>query len=162
MNAGTQDHNFPLEESSLERWQGEEKSCKDSDGRGYRQNGGPDYTVTSPQPTHTQCIQLWGRSCLFPLPLSSSQASPPCQATPSTYKHTHTQYVHLCRCMCLAGTSGKEPTCQCRRRKRRGFNPWVRKMPWRRAFLPGESHGQRILAGYGPWGRKESDTTEAT
>ena len=29
-------------------------------------------------------------------------------------------------------------------------------------FLPGESHGQRRLVGYGPWGRKELDTTEAT
>ena len=29
-------------------------------------------------------------------------------------------------------------------------------------FLPGESHGQRSLVGYSPWGRKESDTTEAT
>ena len=28
------------------------------------------------------------------------------------------------------------------------------------AFLPGESHGQRSLAGYRPWGHKESDTTE--
>ena len=27
-------------------------------------------------------------------------------------------------------------------------------------FLPGEFHGQRSLAGYRPWGRKESDTTE--
>ena len=27
-------------------------------------------------------------------------------------------------------------------------------------FLPGESHGQRSLVGYGPWGRKESDMTE--
>ena len=47
------------------------------------------------------------------------------------------------------GSSGKEPTCQCRRCKRCRFNPWVRKIPWRRAwqptpvFLPGESHGQR-------------------
>ena len=46
------------------------------------------------------------------------------------------------------------------------FVPWVRKIPWRRAgqptlvFLPGESHGQRTLAGYSPWGHKESDTTE--
>ena len=37
--------------------------------------------------------------------------------------------------------------------KRHGFNPWVRKIPWRRAwqptavFLPGDSHGQRSLAG---------------
>ena len=29
------------------------------------------------------------------------------------------------------GTSGKEPTCQCRRHKRWGFNPWVGKIPWR-------------------------------
>ena len=29
-------------------------------------------------------------------------------------------------------------------------------------FLPGESHGQRSLAGYSPWGCKESDTTEVT
>ena len=46
------------------------------------------------------------------------------------------------------GTSGKEPDCRCRRRKRLGFDPWVGKIPWRRArqptpvFLPGESHGQ--------------------
>ena len=59
--------------------------------------------------------------------------------------------------------SGKEPACQCRRQ---GFNPWVRKIPWRRAwqpipvFLPGESCGQRSLVRYSLWGRTESDTTE--
>ena len=53
-------------------------------------------------------------------------------------------------------SAGKEPACQCRRHKRRGFNPWVRKIPWRRAWqptlvvLPGEFHGQRSLAGYSP------------
>ena len=52
---------------------------------------------------------------------------------------------------------------QCGRHR---FNPWVGKIPWRReklptpVFLPGESHGQRSLAGYSPWGLKESDTTE--
>ena len=52
------------------------------------------------------------------------------------------------------GTSGKESTCQCRRCKRHGFHPWIRKIPWRRVwqptpiFLPGESHEQRSLAGY--------------
>jgi len=57
------------------------------------------------------------------------------------------------------GASGKEPTCWCRRCKRCRFHPWVGKIPWRRAwqptpvFLPGESHGQRSLAGYSPWGR---------
>ena len=40
------------------------------------------------------------------------------------------------------------------------FDPWVGKIPWRRAwqptpvFLPGESRGQRTLAGYSPWGRR--------
>ena len=62
--------------------------------------------------------------------------------------------------------SGKEPACQCRRHKRCGFNPWVRKIPWNRRWqptpvsLPGESHGQRSLAGYSPWDRKELDRTE--
>ena len=43
---------------------------------------------------------------------------------------------------------------------------WVGKIPWRRkwlptpVFLPGESHGQRRLAGKSPWGHKEADTTE--
>ena len=56
------------------------------------------------------------------------------------------------------GASGKEPACHCKRHKRRRFNPWVRKIPWRRAgeptpvFLPGESQGQRSLLGYSPWG----------
>ena len=63
-------------------------------------------------------------------------------------------------------TNGKEPTGQCRRRKRCRFDPWVGKIPWRKSrqptpvFLPGESHGQSSLAGYSPWGHKELDTTE--
>ena len=46
------------------------------------------------------------------------------------------------------------------------FDPWVEKIPWKRAwqptvvFLSGESHGQRSLAGYNPWGHKESAVTE--
>ena len=36
----------------------------------------------------------------------------------------------------LSGASGKEPTCQCRRRKRHRFNPWVGKIPWRKIFKP--------------------------
>ena len=47
-----------------------------------------------------------------------------------------------------------------------GFSPWVGKIPWRRkrqptaVFLPGESHGQRSLAGYSPWSHRVSDMTE--
>ena len=57
----------------------------------------------------------------------------------------------------------KESTCQCRRH---GFYLWVGRIPWRRkwqpppVFLPGKSHRERSLVGCGPWGRKESDTTE--
>ena len=49
-----------------------------------------------------------------------------------------------------------------------GFDPWVGKIPWSReqkpipVFLPVESHGQRSLVGYSPWGCKELDMTEAT
>ena len=63
-----------------------------------------------------------------------------------------------------AGTSRKEPACQHRRRKRRGFNPWVGKIPWRRAwqptpvFLPGESRGQRSLTGCSVHGVAQSRT----
>ena len=52
--------------------------------------------------------------------------------------------------------------------RRLGFNPWVGKVPWRRAWqptpvcLPGESHGQKSLVGYSPQGHTESDTPEAT
>ena len=59
------------------------------------------------------------------------------------------------------GSDGKESTC-----RRPRFDPWVRKIPWRRewqptpVFLPGKSHGQRSLASYRPWGHKESDMTE--
>ena len=55
--------------------------------------------------------------------------------------------------------SGKEFACQCRRH---GFDPWVRKLPWRRkrqptpVLLPRKFHGQRSLAGCSPWSHKKS------
>ena len=64
-------------------------------------------------------------------------------------------------CMMIRGfpwwLSGKESACQCRRC---GFDPCIRKIPWKRkrqptpVFLPGKYHGQRSLAGYSPWGHK--------
>ena len=65
-----------------------------------------------------------------------------------------------------SGACGEESACQCMRYKRLRCNPWVGKIPWRRALqptpvsLPGESQGQRSLAGYSPLGRRESDMTE--
>ena len=56
--------------------------------------------------------------------------------------------------------SGKGFACQ---HRRHGFNPWVRKILWRRewqptpVFLPGK---KRSLVGYSPWGHKESDATK--
>ena len=65
-------------------------------------------------------------------------------------------FLGIC-CVCiwgfLGGASGKEPACQCKRCKRWEFDPWVRKIPWRKTwqsipvFLPGESHGQESLVG---------------
>ena len=37
---------------------------------------------------------------------------------------------------------------------------WRRKWQHTPVFLPGESHGQRSLEGYSPWGHKQSDSTE--
>ena len=80
----------------------------------------------------------------------------------ATHPHTSTKFL----LKWLPG--GEEPTCQSRKGKRRGFDPWVGKIPWRRAwqptavFLPGEFHGQKSLEGYSPWGRRESDTADVT
>ena len=66
------------------------------------------------------------------------------------------------------GSVGKESACNAGGTDRPDFDPWFRKIPWRRAwqptpaFLPGEAHGQRSLVGYSPWGHKELDTAEET
>ena len=59
----------------------------------------------------------------------------------------------------LGGSGGKESTCNAG--DSGSIDPWVRKIPWRRkwqpsrVFLPGESHGQRSLAGCSLQGHKE-------
>ena len=66
------------------------------------------------------------------------------------------------------GSSGKEHPCKCTIHSRLRLDSWVGKIPWSRkwqttpAFLSGESYGQRSLAGYSPWGCKESCMTEVT
>ena len=60
----------------------------------------------------------------------------------------------------------KSPLANAGRLKSLEFDPWVKKIPWRRAqhptpiSLPGESSGQRSLEDYSSWGHRESDTTE--
>ena len=74
--------------------------------------------------------------------------------------------MFTCKLGFPGGSRGKESAYQCRKCKRHGLDPWVRKILWRRkwqptlVFLPGKSRGQRRLGGYSPWGHKESGTTE--
>ena len=78
------------------------------------------------------------------------------------YTHMHI-YIHIYMGFPGGSMIIKEPSYQC---SRDGFDPWMGKVPWRRkwqsipVFLPGESHGQRSLVSYSPWGHKESDMTE--
>ena len=66
------------------------------------------------------------------------------------------------------GTSGKEPSFNAGDAGDMGSIPGSGTIPWRRAWQPTpvillrKSHGQSSLAGCGPWGREELDTTEVT
>ena len=79
-----------------------------------------------------------------------------------TWLFMHVWKTALGLCGLLRGKESAYQSKRCR------FNPWVRKIPWRKKWqptplcLPGESHGQRSLAGNSPWGLKESDVTEYT
>ena len=70
---------------------------------------------------------------------------------------------HCCGLPCPGGLDGKESACNA---GDLSLIPELRRFPWRRTwqptpvFLPGESHGQRSLVGYSPWGHKELDMTE--
>uniref|UniRef100_A0A8C2QV66 Small integral membrane protein 24 n=1 Tax=Capra hircus TaxID=9925 RepID=A0A8C2QV66_CAPHI len=58
------------------------------------------------------------------------------------------------------GSDSKESTCNA---GRPGTDPWIGKIPWRRAWQPPPvfwPQTERSLAGYSPWGCPESDTTE--
>ena len=56
--------------------------------------------------------------------------------------------------------NGNESACQWGRHRRRGFSPWVRKIPWSRkwqptaVFLPEKPRGQGSFVYYSPWGHK--------
>ena len=85
----------------------------------------------------------------------------------------HGCMYNICVCVCICTywglprwLSGLRIHLWYGRHRRCGFDPWVRKIPWRRAwqptpvFWPGEFHGQGSLVGYRLWACKESDTTE--
>ena len=72
----------------------------------------------------------------------------------------YSEFSYWCRGASWVVNGVKNPHKRC------GYYPWVGKVPWSRkwqptpVFLPGKFKGQRSLAGYSPWGCKESDTTE--
>ena len=79
---------------------------------------------------------------------------------------SYTKWIRCNYCNIKAQTVQNPPAIRGDRGLIPGSDPWVRKIPWRRKWqpapviLPGKSHGQRSLAGYNPWGRKELDTIE--
>ena len=103
-----------------------------------------------------------GLSCPFPGYLPDPGVKPrspalqvDCLSSEPPGKPTQTsKYVEIGLPWCL---SGNKSACQCRRR---GFDHWVRKIPWKRkwqstsVFLSGKSYEQRSLKGYSPWGQK--------
>ena len=123
----------------------ESQDCGEADPQGRRQLSafikmppGPESDFFEDQLTIVHMQDLW--HTLLPLLSLSPQVS----------------FREEIKTLPPAGRSGKESAYQCRRHKGCGFDPWVGKMPWRRAwqrtpvFLPGESRGQRSLAGYSP------------
>ena len=92
--------------------------------------------------TNTPCITMM----MTPLAQTSLLKSP------DMYFISPIWYLRFLRWL-----SGKESTYQY---NRHGFDPWVKKIPWRRklqptpVLLPGKSHRQRNLQGYSPWSHR--------
>ena len=113
---------------------------------------------------HAESLQLCPTLC------NPMNCSPPdsCVHGDSPGKNTGVDHRAFLREIFPVGASGKELACQCRRCKRCGFNPYVGKILYMRAwqptpeFLPGKFHGQKSLAGCSAWSCKGSDTTEHT
>ena len=109
---------------------------------------------------------FWLGKCSLLLKARGSQSSTfsvkPCLIPSALTEHTLSKklvnYLSF-----PGGSDGKGSACNVGGRP--GFFPWVEKISWRRKWqptpvcLPGESHGQRSLVSYSPWGRKESDKT---
>ena len=107
------------------------------------------------------------RCVRFCLPVTRKNCRAQLRGGPPSGTRAHCSPIHDDGCLpspCLSmqkcprySSIGKESTCNS---GDPAFNSWVRKIPWRRkwqptpVFLPGESQGQRSLAGYSPWDRK--------
>ena len=95
----------------------------------------------------------WGLVEAFGLNLSST--SPNTQSCFSSSSYTWGSQLHspintptlISKLSVPGGAGGKEPAYQCRRHKRRGFDPWVGKIPWKRVWQPTPI----LLPGESPW-----------
>ena len=82
-----------------------------------------------------------------------------------SYRHTHIYNIYVLSLILFKWRTGKESACQCRRWKRRRFDPWLGKVPWSRKwqptliFLPGKFHTQKSPEDDSPW-VAESDRAE--
>ena len=109
--------------------------------------------LTTELQIETPCVILCFHFCYMRFQLGSSTLQ-----VSLGYKHLP-RWLSSRESACNAGDAGD-------RHKWLGLDPWVRKIPWVRAwqptpeFLPRKSHGQRSLVGYSAWGHKESNTTE--
>ena len=86
----------------------------------------------------------------------------------SYFCHYHPFSISAGNALCLSdpnGLVGKDSACSAGDTGH-GFNPWIRKIAWRRnwqptpVFLPEKSHGQRSLTSYSPMCGKDLDATE--
>ena len=76
-------------------------------------------------------MHIWGPG------LNGLNQRPACLTnSTNAWTQVHAQVWGLLKYGFSGGAGGKEPTCQCRRHKRSGFDPWVGKIPWRRAWQP--------------------------
>ena len=115
--------------------------------------------------------KVYTRTYIRPLPAASVPHMSQfihiqCHNFLSNFRHTPLPHHH--QSGFPGGLVHKESACNAGdwlQYSRPGFNPWVRKIPWRRkwlptpVFLPEKFHGQRSLVGYSPWGHKELDMT---
>ena len=110
-------------------------------------------TFMSPQCILSQCLlnkEMSQERQVGSVMLREEKGSPPHKPT------SQKTWVHHGLLGFPGGSAVKNPPV-----RRCSFNPWVRKIHWRRkwqptpVFLPGRSHGQRSPAGYSPWDHKE-------
>ena len=109
---------------------------------------------------------FWARAELFEINVTDVSVQQKDTRSCLSLRYTQLLHVYGKAVGFQGGTSGKVSPCQCRRRKRRKFDPRAGKIPWSRkwrptpVFLPRKFHGQKSLVGYSPWACKELDMME--